>query len=196
MNGPRVVLASTSRYRAQLLRRLLPCFESCAPGTEETPGAGEKPADMALRLATAKARAVAGHWPDALIIGSDQVAARDGTLLGKPGDRDTARRQLKASSARTVSFHTAVCLLDTRKDPAGAYTALDITRVHFRALGTDEVERYLDREEPLDCAGSFKCEALGISLFERIECTDPTALVGLPLMALSRLLRDCGVPVP
>ena len=190
----RIVLASTSRYRADLLRRLLADFEQAAPDTDETPQAGETPAARALRLAIAKATAVADGFDDALVIGSDQVAALDGAILRKPGSVEAAREQLGASSGRVVNFHTALCLLDTRH--GRSQTHVDDTRVRFRELGSAEIERYVTRELPLDCAGSFKCEGLGISLFEEIDNRDPSALIGLPLIALARMLRQAGVAVP
>jgi septum formation protein len=190
----RIVLASTSRYRADLLRRLLADFEQAAPDTDETPQAGEAPAARALRLAIAKATAVADGLDDALVIGSDQVAALDGAILRKPGSVEAAREQLGASSGRVVNFHTALCLLDTRH--GRSQTHVDDTRVRFRELGSAEIERYVTRELPLDCAGSFKCEGLGISLFEEIDNRDPSALIGLPLIALARMLRQAGVAVP
>jgi septum formation protein len=198
MGGPdtscRIVLASTSRYRADLLRRLLADFEQAAPDTDETPQAGEAPAARALRLAIAKATAVADGLDDALVIGSDQVAALDGAILRKPGSVEAAREQLGASSGRVVNFHTALCLLDTRH--GRSQTHVDDTRVRFRELESAEIERYVTRELPLDCAGSFKCEGLGISLFEEIDNRDPSALIGLPLIALARMLRQAGVAVP
>ena len=190
----RIVLASTSRYRADLLRRLLADFEQAAPDTDETPQAGETPAARALRLAIAKATAVADGFDDALVIGSDQVAALDGAILRKPGSVEAAREQLGASSGRVVHFHTALCLLDTRH--GRSQTHVDDTRVRFRELESAEIERYVTRELPLDCAGSFKCEGLGISLFEEIDNRDPSALIGLPLIALARMLRQAGVAVP
>jgi septum formation protein len=190
----RIVLASTSRYRADLLRRLLADFEQAAPDTDETPQAGEAPAARALRLAIAKATAVADGLDDALVIGSDQVAALDGAILRKPGSVEAAREQLGASSGRVVNFHTALCLLDTRH--GRSQTHVDDTRVRFRELESAEIERYVTRELPLDCAGSFKCEGLGISLFEEIDNRDPSALIGLPLIALARMLRQAGVAVP
>ncbi|QEE24646.1 septum formation inhibitor Maf [Rhodanobacter glycinis] len=194
MSIPRVVLGSTSRYRAELLRRLLPDFEQRAPGTDETPLPGETPAERALRLAVAKAEAAANGQPGALVIGSDQVAELDGTVLDKPGSAERAHAQLTACSGRTVQFHTALCLLDTRD--GRKRTHVDHTRVRFRPLEADAITRYIEREQPLDCAGSFKCEGLGISLFERIENDDPTALIGLPLIALARLLREAGLALP
>ncbi|THD09600.1 Maf family protein [Rhodanobacter lindaniclasticus] len=190
----RIVLASTSRYRADLLRRLLADFEQAAPDTDETPQAGEAPATRALRLAIAKATAVAAGFDDALVIGSDQVAALDGEILRKPGSVEVAREQLGASSGRIVHFHTALCLLETRH--GRSQTHVDDTRVRFRELGSAEIERYVTRELPLDCAGSFKCEGLGISLFEEIDNLDPSALIGLPLIALARMLRQAGIAVP
>jgi len=192
--APRIVLASTSRYRAGLLRRLLPEFEQCAPGTDEANVPGEPPGARAARLALAKAAAVADNLRDALVIGSDQVAELDGEVLDKPGTLANARAQLAASSGRVAHFHTALCLLDTRSGRQQLH--VDHTRAHFRALSAAEIERYVTREQPLDCAGSFKCEGLGISLFERIDSEDPSALIGLPLIALARLLRATGVAVP
>lgn len=189
-----LVLGSTSRYRAELLRRLTPDFEQRAPGTDETLHAGEPPAAGALRLAIAKADAVAAQVTDALVVGSDQIAELDGRALGKPGGMEAAHAQLAACAGREVRFHTALCLLDTRD--GRRRTHVDITHVHFRPLSGAEITRYLERERPLDCAGSFKCEGLGIALFERIETVDPTALVGLPLIALARLLREAGMAVP
>ena len=196
MNAPRIVLASTSRYRADLLRRLLAHFEQVAPGVEEACLQDESPGDRAQRLARAKARAVADGLGDAVVIGSDQVAELDGRVLGKPGDAASARAQLMASSGRSVQFHTALCVIDTRTRPGTERAFTDTTTARFRKLGEAEIARYIEREQPLDCAGSFKCEALGISLFEAIVSHDPTALVGLPLIALARRLRDCGIEVP
>lgn len=193
MTAP-VVLASTSRYRAELLHRLLEEFPQAAPGVDEVALPDEAPAARALRLAIAKAEAVARSHPQALVVGSDQVAELDGQVLDKPGTADRARDQLHASSGRTVHFHTALCLLDARTGER--HTHVDLTRAVFRELSESEIDRYVAREQPLDCAGSFKCEALGISLFERIETTDPSALIGLPLIALARLLRAAGHAVP
>lgn len=195
MNTPRVVLASTSRYRAELLRRLLPGFEQIAPGVDEFVQAGEAPAERATRLARLKALAVAENISDAIVIGSDQVAELGGRVLDKPGSAANARAQLQLCSGHAAQFHTAVCVLDTRHGNRSA-RASDLTRVVFRKLSADEIARYIEREKPLDCAGGFKAEALGISLFERVESIDPTALIGLPLIALARLLRECGLPLP
>lgn len=192
--SPRLVLGSTSPYRAELLQRLGLSFERRAPGTAEIELAGEAAAARALRLATAKAVDAGLGLADALVIGSDQVAELDGQLLDKPGSDERARAQLLACSGRTVCFHTALCVLDTAS--GRRRTHVDLTRVHFRQLSTLEVCRYIEREQPLDCAGSFKCEGLGISLFDRIDNSDPTALIGLPLIALARLLREAGWPLP
>lgn len=194
VSPPRIVLGSTSRYRAELLRRLIIDFGQSAPGTDEAALPQELPADRALRLAIAKAEAVAREWPDALVIGSDQVAELDGLVLDKPGNVARAQAQLAACSGREVHFHTALCLIDTRH--GRQRTHVDHTRVRFRSLGAREIERYIEREQPLDCAGSFKCEGLGISLFESIDNCDPSALVGLPLIALAQLLREAGLELP
>lgn len=193
MSPPPIILASTSAYRASLLRRLLETFQQAAPGTDEAALDGEAAASRALRLAEAKARAVAASHPGAIVIGSDQVADLDGSVLDKPGTVHAAHRQLAASSGNEVVFHTAVCVIDARGD---AHMHVDETRVLFRTLSDDDIARYVERERPLDCAGSFKCEGLGISLFERIANEDPTALVGLPLIATSRLLRNAGIALP
>lgn len=193
MTQPPVILASTSAYRATLLRRLLDTFSQEAPGTDEAPLATERPADRALRLAEAKARVVATAHPGSVVIGSDQVADLNGTVLDKPGTVHAAHRQLEASSGNDVIFHTAVCVIDAH---GNARTHIDETRVRFRTLSHDDIARYVERERPLDCAGSFKCEGLGITLFERIANEDPTALVGLPLIATSRLLRAAGIALP
>ncbi|MFK2904506.1 septum formation protein Maf [Dyella ginsengisoli] len=189
-----IVLGSTSRYRAELLRRLLADFTQAAPGVDEAALPDEAPAGRALRLAIAKAEAVAQTHPQALVIGSDQVAELGGHVLDKPGTAERARQQLRASSGHAVHFHTALCLLDART--GARRTHVDLTRAVFRALDDGEIARYVEREQPLDCAGSFKCEALGISLFERIETDDPSALIGLPLIALARLLRAAGHAIP
>ncbi|HKT40759.1 MAG TPA: Maf family nucleotide pyrophosphatase [Rhodanobacteraceae bacterium] len=194
MSSPRIVLGSTSRYRAGLLRRIIDDFEQVAPHTDETPRPGEAPPARAARLAEAKARAAASNVRDALVIGSDQVATLAGAVLRKPGSMEIAHEQLRASSGKHVDFFTGLCVFDTRT--GHGRSALDHTRVVFRELTDAEIDRYLERERPLDCAGSFKSEALGITLFGRIESVDPTALVGLPLIALARLLREAGLALP
>lgn len=191
---PALILASTSRYRQQLLARLRIPFATADPQVDETALADETPAALAARLARAKAAAVAARHPQAWVIGSDQVADLDGLPLGKSGDHATATAQLTAASGRSVRFHTGLHLL--RADDGRAYAHLDLTTVHFRHLDAAAIDRYLRAEQPYDCAGSFKCEGLGIGLFERIDNEDPTALVGLPLIALARLLREAGFQVP
>ena len=190
-NERRLVLGSTSRYRRALLERLGLPFEVAAPEVDESPQPGETPAATALRLAEAKARAVAARYPDALVIGSDQVADCDGRAIGKPGDRPRAMAQLRALSGRTVVFHTGVALVDAASGRCRG-ELVDVAST-FRTLGDDEIGAYLDREQPYDCAGGVKSEALGIVLFDRIASDDPTALIGLPLVALARLLRAEGV---
>ena len=187
-----LVLASTSRYRRELLDRLLLPFEVARPDVDESPLPAETPETLAARLAEAKARAIATTRPEAWVIGSDQVADLDGVPLGKAGTRERAVEQLLAMSGRPVAFRTAVCVV--RGDVS--LSALDTTVVRFRTLSAVEVERYVDAEQPLDCAGSFKSEGLGIALFEAIESRDPTALVGLPLIATADLLRRAGYALP
>jgi septum formation protein len=188
-----LALASTSRYRRELLSRLGMQFRAIAPNVDESARPGEMPAVLATRLAAAKAHEVAVRTPGAVIIGSDQVADLGGTVLGKPGTIENARAQLSACSGRDVVFHTAICVVDVRVDSAPTRSAIDTTKVRFRQLGAQEIARYIEREQPLDCAGSFKAESLGITLFERIESSDPTGLIGLPLIALCRLLREAGI---
>ncbi|MCW2001997.1 nucleoside triphosphate pyrophosphatase [Xanthomonas campestris pv. raphani] len=190
---PRLILASTSAYRRELLGRLHLDFDTARPEVDEHALPGETPQALATRLASEKARAVAVRFPDAWVIGSDQVADLDGQALGKPGTLEQARAQLTRMSGRTVRFQTAVSLIG----PDGfAAHALDLTDVQVRTLQPQEIERYLAAEPALDCAGSFKCEGLGITLFDAIRSTDPTALVGLPLIAVARLLRQAGFSLP
>lgn len=186
-----LVLASTSRYRRELLERLGLPFVIASPGTDETVVAGETPAATAFRLAEAKARAVAPRYPDALIIGSDQVADCAGEPISKPGTHESAVAQLSRLSGQTVLFRTGVALLDTRSGRCQA--ALVDVRSTFRFLSREEIEAYLRRERPYDCAGSVRSEGLGIALFESIESDDPTALIGLPLIRLSSMLRAAGL---
>ena len=187
-----LILASTSRYRRELLERLRLPFQTARPEVDETPNVGESPPTLAQRLARAKAEAISLQLPDAWVIGSDQVAALGSQPLGKPGTRDKAIGQLGAMSGREIQFHTAIALVRG----GVVFQAMDTTRVLFRNLQAGEIERYVDAELPLDCAGSFKSEGLGITLFDAIESNDPTALVGLPLIALSRLLRQAGFTLP
>lgn len=188
-----LVLASTSPYRRELLGRLGLEFTTFAPHLNEAPLAGESPTATALRLALAKARAAVATFPDALIVGSDQVAELDGVRLDKPGRRERAQEQLEWVSGREVVFHTAVCLLEARN--GRAQDRLVSTQVRFRPLSRSQISAYLDREQPYDCAGSAKSEGLGIALLESIHGDDPTALIGLPLIAVVSMLRDAGMSV-
>ncbi len=188
---PRLILASTSRYRRELLERLRLPFEVMAPDVDEAPRAGETPAALALRLALAKAGAVAVQAPLAVVIGSDQVADLDGQALGKPGSHDRAVTQLRAMRSRRVVFHTAVAVVCTATGFERSVTVPVV--VHFRDLSDTEIEHYLRTEQPYDCAGSAKCETLGIALTAAIESDDPTALVGLPLIRTCDLLRAAGL---
>ena len=190
----RLILASSSRYRGALLQRLGLAFEGIAPDCDESARHGESPRALAVRLAAAKARRVADANGDAIVIGSDQVAELDGIAIGKPGSHAQAVAQLQRCSGRIVDFHTAVCVIDGTR--GSAHEFLDLTRVHFRALEGAEIERYLQVEQPYDCAGSFKCEGLGSALFTAIETRDPSGLIGLPLIALCERLRQCGVRIP
>lgn len=189
---PPLILASTSPYRRDLLGRLRLPFDVMRPDVDETPLPDEAPAALAARLAAAKAGAISARQPDAWVIGSDQVAECDGVTLGKPGTREAAIRQLTTMSGRRARFLTAVCLArgDERLE------ALDDTVVRFRVLSDAEIHRYIDAELPLDCAGSFKSEGLGIGLFDAIESSDPTGLIGLPLIAVCGLLRKAGYLLP
>lgn len=188
---PELILASTSRYRRDLLERLKLPFEVHAPDVDETPRTGEPPAALAERLALAKARAVAARHPRAITLGSDQVADLDGQPIGKPGGHAAAVAQLGQMSGRTVIFHTALAVL---RPETGFERVLRVpVTVRFRALDGAEIETYLRTEQPYDCAGSAKAEGLGIVLLDAIESDDPTALIGLPLIATARLLREAGL---
>ncbi len=190
----KLVLASTSPYRAELLGRLCLKFEIAAPECDEKPLESETASDLVLRLSIAKARSLQVRYPNALIIGSDQVAERDGIILGKPGNYESAMDQLSAASGRSVVFHTGVCLYDVA---TSTYTVDCVaTRVRFRKLSREQIDRYLTAEKPYQCAGGFKSEKRGISLFENIVGDDPTALVGLPLISLSGMLNDAGIRIP
>lgn len=190
---PPLVLASTSPYRRALLERLGVAFEIVAPAVPEGHIAGEAPGERALRLALEKARAVAAAHPQAVVIGSDQVASSGAQVLDKPGGAERCRAQLRALSGRGARFYTGCAVVAGRGEPL---THLDTTTVVFRSLGAAEIERYIARERPFDCAGGFKAEGLGIALFERIESEDPTALIGLPLIWLARALRSAGFELP
>lgn len=189
----KLVLASTSPYRRELLARLQLPFEVFAPEVDETPLPHEAPEQTALRLAEAKARAAGQRFPDALIIGSDQVAMLDGMQLGKPHTHDNAVRQLRMMRGRRVVFLTALCLYNSANDHA--QTQLVPFAVHFRNLSDEQIERYLRKEQPYNCAGSAKSEGLGIVLIEKMEGDDPNALIGLPLIALVDMLGNEGVEV-
>ena len=189
----RLVLGSTSRYRRELMQRLCIPFDVAAPDVDETPQDHESPHDLACRLALAKARAVAALHPDAVVIGSDQVADLGGEPLGKPGTHERAVAQLQRMRGRTVVFQTAVAVVC--QDTGFAQTDLAAVRVVFRNLSDAEIETYLRTEQPYDCAGSAKSEGLGIALLESINNDDPTALVGLPLIRTCRMLRAAGLPI-
>lgn len=188
-----IILASTSAYRKALLQRLQIPFRSVAPTAEEARIPGELPAAMASRLALAKAHSVAQHHPQALVIGSDQVAALGDQVMGKPGSHAIARAQLEASSGREVEFHTGLALVCTARELEQFH--VEPFTVQFRRLSEAQIEGYLRREQPFDCAGSFKCEGLGIALFTRLHGDDPTSLEGLPLITLVRLLQTAGLDV-
>jgi len=191
-SNPPIILGSTSVYRRELLERLRIPFEVVSPKVDETPQTGESSLDLALRLAQAKAAAVAKQFPDAWVIGSDQVADLCGAAIGKPGNFERALAQLQLMRGQTVTFHTALCLMK-----GDIYTTLSVpTEVSFRKLPDEVLENYLHAEEPYDCAGSAKSEGLGITLLESIQSDDPTALIGLPLIALTGLLRDAGFVIP
>ncbi|MGC1523559.1 MAG: nucleoside triphosphate pyrophosphatase [Steroidobacteraceae bacterium] len=193
-----LILASTSKYRRELLARLRLPFSCIAPGVDETIRSGEQPLALAARLARAKAAAVALQHPDAWVIGSDQVAVRAGPeaelILGKPGTEARCIEQLRACSGRTVSFMTAVAVV--RHNGRAVHEFVDTTRVTFRRLDEETIARYVESETPIDCAGGFKSEGLGIALCESIDSADPSALIGLPLIRLSAVLRDVGFELP
>lgn len=188
-----LILASTSIYRRELLQRLKVPFEVVPPEVDETPLPAERPADLARRLALAKAQAIAQSRPKAIVIGSDQVADLHGDALGKPGSFDKAMAQLQRMSGQTVIFHTAVSVVFA--DRQFFKTELAQVHVQFRKLSSEVIESYLKSEQPYDCAGSAKSEGLGIALLERIDSDDPTALIGLPLIRTCQLLRQAGLPL-
>ncbi len=193
-SSARLILASTSMYRRDLLARLRLPFSVCAPRVDESAAAGEAPGALARRLALAKADAVAARYPHALVIGSDQTATLDGrAIIGKPGDFERAREQLRASAGRTLHFVTALAL----RRAADGFERLDdvVTEVRMRALDEATIDAYLHAEQPFDCAGAAKSEGLGIAVIERIDGPDPTALIGLPLIRLCELLEEAGLPV-
>lgn len=189
-----LILASTSLYRRELLARLQLPFQCVAPHVDEAALPAESHPDRAVRLALAKAAAVAARHPDATVIGSDQVGVCKGELLDKPGDARRARSQLQWLSAAAATFHTAMAVLQAER--GNILQFVDTTTVYFRALSDAEIERYIAIEKPFDCAGGFRCEALGITLFSRMVSEDPTGLIGLPLIALARALRQLGYALP
>jgi septum formation protein len=191
MTSSLLVLASSSAYRKELLSRLQLPFEVAVPDIDETPLPGETPSATALRLAREKAAAVAAKMPGAIVIGSDQVATLDDEQIGKPGNHANALAQLQKMRGREVIFHTALCVWDGRNNTAQVENIQTV--VKFRDLPDDELDAYLRIEQPYDCAGSAKNEALGIAILERIDSSDPTALTGLPLIALTGMLRNLGV---
>jgi septum formation protein len=190
---PPLILASTSVYRRELLTRLQLEFHCVAPDVDEAPLPAETHADRAVRLALAKAAAVAARHPDSAVIGSDQVGVCKGELLDKPGNALRARAQLQWLSGAEASFYTAVAVVQRERR---VQQFVDITTVYFRTLSDAEIERYIAIEQPFDCAGAFRCEALGIALFSRVVSEDPTSLIGLPLIALARSLRQLGYELP
>ena len=189
-----LVLASSSRYRQRLLAQLRIPYTTAAPNIDERPGGGEAPHELALRLAGAKAQAVQAAFPEALIIGCDQVAVVDDTLLNKPGNHANAVAQLRLMRGKPVSFFTALCLLNART--ARTQSAVVTVIVHMRNLSDAQIERYLKLEQPYDCAGSARIEGLGITLVEKLEGDDPNALIGLPLIKLCDMLRNENVELP
>ncbi len=194
IQAARLILASSSVYRRELLSRLQFDFESIAPELDESPAPGESPEQTALRLAQQKAEVIAKSQPEAIIIGSDQVATLDGLQIGKPGNHEAALAQLQLMRGRDVAFHTALCVLDNRQQAAFPLQIRDVcTMVRFRDLSDVELEAYLRIEQPYDCAGSAKNEGLGIAIIESIKSDDPTALTGLPLIALTSMLRNTGL---
>jgi MAF protein len=186
-----LVLASSSRYRRALLEQLRLPFTCASPDIDETPLPDETVPTLVARLALAKARALAARFPDSLIIGSDQACALDGRILGKPRHAENARAQLQACSGRRVTFHTGLVLYDTRN--ADFQRSIDTYTVHFRDLSAAEIARYVELEQPFDCAGSFKVEGLGITLFSALEGSDFNSLIGLPLLSLCAMLRTAGL---
>lgn len=183
-------LASTSVYRKALLEKLTPNFQTAKPDVDETPTADESPEALVLRLAEAKAKAIANQLSTGLVIGSDQVAVFAGQILGKPHTVENAFMQLKSFSGQSVTFLTGLAVVDAKSQHTAV--CLDTFVVHFRTLSDVEIHRYIEREQPLNCAGSFKSEGLGITLFEKLEGDDPNSLIGLPLIKLHAMLKEFG----
>ena len=192
--APVLILASTSRYRQELLGRLRLPFEAIAPGVDEAPVQGQAPEARAGRLALTKAEAVAAIHPGAVVIGADQVAACEGRILDKPGDAEHAREQLRHQSGRSVQFYSAVAVVCRQLGLRAQF--VDLTTVKVRTLSEADIAAYLAADNPYDCAGSLRSERLGVALCERIDSSDPTGLIGLPLIRLSAILRDCGYALP
>ncbi len=188
---PQIILASSSSYRKQLLERLKLDFSCISPDIDESPKPDETIQSLVDRLARQKAEAVALQHPDSWIIGSDQTASFAGSLIGKPGTPQAAEKQLQAFSGKSLTFYTSLCLLNQKE--GFLQTELSTTLVRFRNLSSAEIQHYVAIDNPIDCAGSFKAESLGISLFDAVESEDPTALIGLPLIALCRLMRHAGI---
>lgn len=186
-----LVLASTSPYRQALLERLQLPFITHAPNIDETPLPNETPEELVKRLSCEKAKAVAIHYPQAVVIGSDQVATLEGNIIGKPNDHENAKQQLRQSSGKTVTFLTGLTVFNTATGKVD--TVIDSFEVTFRKLNEQQIESYLLKEKPYDCAGSFKSEGLGIVLFEKMEGNDPTSLIGLPLIQLTTLLTKLNI---
>jgi len=191
---PQIILGSTSPFRRDLLNKLGINFSTAAPDINEQTRPNEAAAEMVTRLAYEKAEAVGFRHPNALIIGSDQVACIEGQILGKPGNRENAIAQLLAASGKCVTFYTGLCLLNTANSQK--QVSCETFNVYFRNLERIQIERYLDQEEPYNCAGSFKSEGLGIALFERLEGDDPNTLIGLPLIRLVSMLQNEGIQIP
>ena len=189
-----VVLGSSSPFRKQLLGKLIDEFETCSPDIDETPFTGETPEQLVLRLALQKAEAVARQYPEALIITSDQVSVLNGSINGKPGNYDNAFRQLRQSSGNTVTFYTSLCLYDATRNEY--QRDLEPFHVHFRQLTDQQIDRYLRKEAPFNCAGSFKSEGLGIALFRELQGRDPNTLIGLPLIRLVEMFATIGIEFP
>jgi len=190
----RLVLASTSPFRKEILQKLAIPFDTASPEVDEHELDGESPEKLVRRLAQSKTRAVIADYPEALIIGSDQVACIDGEILGKPGDRQNAMRQLHKASGKTVTFYTGLCLLNARSQCT--QVACELFKVHFRQLNEAQIRRYLEHEQPFNCAGSFKSEGMGITLFSKLEGDDPNTLIGLPLIRLVEMLGNEGMEIP
>jgi MAF protein len=191
---PKLILGSGSPFRRELLERLGIPFLTESPEIDERALDNESPEELVLRLAEEKARAAGQNHPDSLVIGSDQVACIDGEILGKPGNRENAIAQLERAAGKRVTFYTGLCLLNTASDQE--QIACEQFHVHFRHLSREQIERYVDREQPYNCAGSFKSEGLGIALFERLEGDDPNSLIGLPLIRLIDMLAEEGIEMP